>query len=40
MAQQQSAKFKAKATQTLRSVTGTDGAADIARLWVVAGNGG
>jgi hypothetical protein len=40
MAQLQSAKFKAKATQTLRSVTGNDGAADIARLWIVAGNGG
>ena len=38
MAQQQSAKFKAKATQTLRSVTGTDGAAEVARLWVVLGN--
>ena len=39
MAQQQSAKTKAKATQTLRSVGGTDGAADIARLWIVAGPG-
>ncbi len=37
MAQLQSGKLKARATQTLRSVTGTDGAADIARLWVVAG---
>lgn len=39
MAQQQSPKFKAKATQTLRSVGGNDGAADIARLWIVAGPG-
>lgn len=38
MAQLQSAKAKGKATQTLRSVGGTDGAADIARLWIVAGN--
>lgn len=41
MAQQLSAKGKAKANQTLRSVQGSDGAADIARLWIVAGpNGG
>lgn len=40
MAQLQSAKSKAKAAQTLRSVGGTDGAADIARLWIVAGSGG
>jgi hypothetical protein len=41
MAQLQSAKLKAKATQTLRGVGGTDGAADIARLWLVPGlNGG
>ena len=38
MAQQQSAKFKSKATQTLRSVQGADGAAEVARLWVVVGN--
>jgi hypothetical protein len=38
MAQLQSAKTKATAAQTLRSVKGTDGAADIARLWTVAGN--
>ncbi len=38
MAQLQSAKTKALAAQTLRSVKGTDGAADIARLWTVAGN--
>jgi hypothetical protein len=39
MAQQQaSGKNKASATQTLRSVKGSDGAAEIARLWVVAGN--
>jgi hypothetical protein len=39
MAQLQSAKLKAKATQTLRSVSGSDGVADIARLWIVAGPG-
>ena len=38
MAQQQSSKFKSKATQTLRSVQGADGAAEVARLWVVVGN--
>jgi tetratricopeptide (TPR) repeat protein len=37
LAQLQSPKTKASATQTLRSVKGTDGAADIARLWLVAG---
>lgn len=37
MAQLQSAKAKAKANQTLRSVQGTDGANDIARLWVILG---
>lgn len=37
MAQLQSAKAKAKATQTLRSVQGNDGANDIARLWVILG---
>jgi hypothetical protein len=37
MAQQQSAKAKAAATQTLRSVKGSDGVADIARLWLVVG---
>ncbi|MFY7856351.1 MAG: hypothetical protein ACOVQT_09455 [Rubrivivax sp.] len=37
MAQQQSAKARARATQTLRSVGGKDGAADIARLWTVLG---
>lgn len=42
MAQQLSSKHKARATQTLKSVGGKDGAADIARLWIVAGanNGG
>jgi tetratricopeptide (TPR) repeat protein len=35
MAQMQSGKQKAKAVQTLRSVQGTDGAADLARLWAV-----
>jgi hypothetical protein len=37
MAQLQSAKGKASATQTLRSVKGSDGVADIARLWLVVG---
>ena len=37
MAQQLSAKTKAKAVQTLRSVKGDDGVAEIARLWVVLG---
>ncbi|WP_326538341.1 tetratricopeptide repeat protein [Pseudorhodoferax sp.] len=37
MAQLQSPKNKAKATQTLRGVQGNDGVADIARLWLVAG---
>lgn len=37
MAQLQSAKGKGAATQTLRSVKGNDGVADIARLWLVAG---
>lgn len=41
MAQQLSPKLKARANQTLRSVQGADGVADIARLWIVAGpNGG
>ncbi len=38
MAQLQSAKSKAKAAQTLRSVKGNDGGADIARLWVLMGS--
>ena len=38
MAQLQSPKAKAAAVQSLRSVKGTDGAADIARLWVILGN--
>jgi hypothetical protein len=38
MAQLQSAKGKAAAVQTLRSVKGTDGAAEIARLWAILGN--
>ncbi len=33
MAQLQSAKGRSAAVQTLRSVRGTDGTADIARLW-------
>ena len=35
MAQLQSAKARAAAVQTLRSVKGTDGAAEIARLWTI-----
>ena len=35
LAQLQSPKTKAAAEQTLRSVKGTDGAADIARLWLI-----
>jgi hypothetical protein len=35
---QASGKARSSANQTLRSVKGTDGAADIARLWIVAGN--
>ena len=38
MAQLQSGKAKAKAQQTLRSVQGSDGGADIARLWILMGN--
>jgi hypothetical protein len=38
MAQLQSPQARAKATQTLRSVQGTDGTADIARLWLLLGN--
>jgi hypothetical protein len=37
MAQLQSGKNRTKAVQTLRSVGGTDGAADIARLWTAVG---
>ena len=37
MALQQSPKTKAKAASTLNSVQGTDGVAEIARLWVVLG---
>ena len=39
LAQQQSAKARSKATQTLKSVQGSDGSADIARLWILLGNG-
>ena len=39
MAQLQSGKGKAAAVQTLRSVKGNDGAADIARMWIALGNG-
>jgi hypothetical protein len=35
MAQLQSPKSRSTALQTLRSVRGTDGTADIARLWTV-----
>lgn len=38
MAQLQSAKGKAKASQTLRSVRGNDGGADVARLWIAVGS--
>lgn len=38
MAQLQSPRTKAAAVQTLRSVKGNDGAADVARLWVILGN--
>ena len=38
MAQLQSPKTKSAAVNTLRSVKGTDGAADVARLWVILGN--
>lgn len=38
MAQQQSAQAKARAAATLRSVQGSDGSADIARLWLLLGN--
>ncbi len=37
MAQLQSGKSKAAAVQTLRGVKGTDGSAEIARLWTVLG---
>lgn len=38
MAQLQSAKSKAKAGATLRGVKGTDGSADVARLWLLVGS--
>jgi hypothetical protein len=38
MAQRQSAKSKAAANATLRGVKGSDGAADIARMWTVLGH--
>lgn len=40
MAQLQSGKNRAQALQTLRSVKGTDGTGDIARLWAVVPSGG
>ncbi len=39
LAQLQSPKTKAAGVQTLRSVKGSDGVADIARLWLIVGNG-
>lgn len=39
MAQLKSGKNRSAALQTLRSVKGTDGAADIARLWTIVGAG-
>jgi len=38
LAQLQSAQTRAKAATTLRSVQGSDGSADIARLWLLLGN--
>jgi hypothetical protein len=38
LAQLKQPKTKAAAVQTLRTVKGTDGAADIARLWMILGN--
>ncbi len=38
MAQLQGPKTKSAAVNTLRSVKGSDGAADVARLWVILGN--
>ena len=38
MAQLQSPKSKAAGVQTLRSIKGTDGVAEIARLWTILGN--
>jgi hypothetical protein len=35
-----SGKQKAKAVQILRSVQGTDGAADLGRVWTLVGSGG
>jgi len=40
VAQQQSAKARGGAAQTLRSVKGTDGVAEIARAWLIVGSGG
>ncbi len=40
LAMLQSPKHKAKATQVLRSIQGTDGAAEIGRLWAVLGAAG
>lgn len=39
MAQLQAPKLKSRAAQTLRSVGGSDGTSDVARLWIVAGAG-
>jgi hypothetical protein len=39
LAQLQSAKTKAAGVQTLRSVKGSDGSSEIARLWLILGAG-
>ena len=38
LAQLQQPKTKAAGVQTLKGVKGTDGVADIARLWLIVGN--
>jgi hypothetical protein len=38
MALLQQGKSRDRAVKTLRSVTGADGAAEVARLWTVVGN--
>ena len=40
LAQQQSARARGAAAQTLRSVKGNDGVAEIARAWLIVGSGG
>ena len=39
LAQLQQPKTRNAGVQTLRSIKGTDGVADIARLWLIVGNG-